>query len=115
MTNLTYDADFRLYVRPETWESDGPDSAFFTGIYTVSLNSLVRIAFVPDVSEVCPPWSEDVLPNGSEYQTCRRYMTGDANGAIGGAYDAGAEAYITFSPGLAMTSRMVVTEGSWRP
>src|SRR2546421_7228955 len=42
------------------------------------------------VSGVTDP--EDVLPNGAEYQTCRRYMTGDANGAIGGAYDAGAEA-----------------------
>src|SRR5439155_1201459 len=42
------------------------------------------------VSGVTDP--EDVLPAGAEYQTCRRYMTGDANGAIGGAYDAGAEA-----------------------
>src|SRR5437773_4193729 len=39
------------------------------------------------VSGVTDP--EDVLPNGAEYQTCRRYMTGDANGAISGAYDAG--------------------------
>src|SRR5438270_11511515 len=44
------------------------------------------------VSGVTDP--EDVLPNGSEYQTCRRYMTGDANGAIGGAYEAGAEAVL---------------------
>ncbi|HEX9546159.1 MAG TPA: M55 family metallopeptidase, partial [Acidimicrobiales bacterium] len=44
------------------------------------------------VSGVTDP--EDVLPNGSEYQTCRRYMTGDANAAIGGAYDAGAEAVL---------------------
>src|SRR5881275_1731292 len=42
------------------------------------------------ISGVTDP--EDVLPAGSEYQTCRRYMTGDANGAIAGAYDAGAEA-----------------------
>jgi D-amino peptidase len=41
------------------------------------------------VSGVTDP--EDVLPNGAEYQTCRRYMTGDANAAIAGAYDAGAE------------------------
>src|SRR6184192_4664479 len=41
------------------------------------------------VSGVTDP--EDVLPNGSEYQTCRRYMTGDANAAIGGAFDAGAD------------------------
>src|SRR5256885_10954368 len=44
------------------------------------------------ISGVTDP--EDVLPNGSEYQTCRRYMTGDANAAIGGAYDAGAEAVL---------------------
>ncbi len=44
------------------------------------------------VSGVTDP--EDVLPNGAEYQTCRRYMTGDANGAISGAYDAGAEAVL---------------------
>src|SRR5216110_3204078 len=44
------------------------------------------------VSGVTDP--EDVLPNGAEYQTCRRYMTGDANGAITGAYDAGAEAVL---------------------
>jgi D-amino peptidase len=44
------------------------------------------------VSGVTDP--EDVLPAGSEYQTCRRYMTGDANAAIGGAYDAGAEAVL---------------------
>src|SRR2546421_1527173 len=40
------------------------------------------------ISGVTDP--EDVLPNGSEYQTCRGYMTGDANAAILGAYDAGA-------------------------
>ena len=44
------------------------------------------------ISGVTDP--EDVLPNGSEYQTCRRYMTSDANAAIGGAYDAGAEAVL---------------------
>src|SRR5256885_14377997 len=44
------------------------------------------------VSGVTDP--EDVLPNGAEYQTCRRYMTGDANGAINGAYDARAEAVL---------------------
>src|SRR3989454_12165297 len=44
------------------------------------------------VSGVTAP--EDVLPAGSESQTCRQYMTGDANGAIGGAYDAGAEAVL---------------------
>ncbi|HYM50254.1 MAG TPA: M55 family metallopeptidase [Candidatus Limnocylindrales bacterium] len=44
------------------------------------------------VSGVTDP--EDVLPNGAEYQTCRRYMTGDANAAVAGAFDAGAEAVL---------------------
>src|SRR5256885_10441093 len=39
-----------------------------------------------------PP--EGTPPAGSEDQTCRRSMTGDANGAIAGAYDAGAEAVL---------------------
>src|SRR2546421_5442089 len=37
---------------------------------------------------------EDALPSGAESQTWRRYMTGDANAAIGGAYDAGAAAVL---------------------
>ncbi|MGH2723682.1 MAG: M55 family metallopeptidase [Actinomycetota bacterium] len=34
---------------------------------------------------------EDVMPQGMEYQRCREFMTGDANAAIAGAFDAGAE------------------------
>jgi D-amino peptidase len=41
------------------------------------------------VSGITDP--EDVLPDGSDYQRGRVFMTGDANAAILGAYDAGAE------------------------
>lgn len=34
---------------------------------------------------------DDVIPFGMEYQRCREFMTGDANAAIAGAFDAGAE------------------------
>lgn len=34
---------------------------------------------------------EDVLPDGADYQRGRMFMTGDANAAILGAYDAGAD------------------------
>src|SRR5438046_10526301 len=57
------------------------------------------------VSGVTDP--EDVLPNGAEYQTCRRYMTGDANGAITGAYDAGAEAGLVDDPHWLMRNLLV--------
>src|SRR2546427_7812828 len=61
------------------------------------------------VSGVTDP--EDVLPAGSEYQTCRRYMTGDANGAIGGAYDAGAEAGLVKDPPPVMRNPLVPHPG----
>ncbi len=41
------------------------------------------------VSGITDP--EDVLPDGADYQRGRVFMTGDANAAILGAYDAGAE------------------------
>jgi hypothetical protein len=71
MTKLTYEADVRVYVRRETWENEGATSQFFVGVYTVALNSHVRIAFVPDVSDVCPPWREDLVPNGAEVSSER--------------------------------------------
>jgi len=41
------------------------------------------------VSAITDP--EDVLPDGADYQRGRVFMTGDANAAILGAYDAGAD------------------------
>lgn len=41
------------------------------------------------VSGVTDP--EDVLPIGAEYQKSREFMTGDANAAVAGAFNAGAE------------------------
>jgi D-amino peptidase len=41
------------------------------------------------VSGITDP--EDVLPDGADYQRGRVFMTGDANAAILGAYDAGAD------------------------
>jgi hypothetical protein len=71
MTKNTYPADFRVYVRPEMWEHEAPESHFFDGIYTVRLNTHVEIPFVPDVSEFCPPWSPDLVPNGEDVATER--------------------------------------------
>ena len=41
------------------------------------------------VSGVTDP--EDVLPDGADYERGRVFMTGDANAAVLGAFDAGAE------------------------
>ena len=66
MTKHNYPEDFRVYVRPEMWEHDAPESQFFARIYTVTLNTHVDLPFVPDVSDVCPPWNADLVPNGEE-------------------------------------------------
>jgi hypothetical protein len=66
MTKLAYDADFRVFVRPEMWERHAPESQYFVGIYTVYLNTHVIISFIPDVSDSCPPWRQDLAPHGEE-------------------------------------------------
>jgi hypothetical protein len=71
MTKRAYDADFWIYVRPETWDVEGPESQFFAGIYTARLNSFVEISFVPDVSDACPPWIPELVPNGGDVSSER--------------------------------------------
>jgi hypothetical protein len=61
MTKLVYDADFRLYVYPEMREYDESERPYFEGIYLVPLNSHAQIYFVPDVSDVCPPWTREAI------------------------------------------------------
>ncbi len=41
---------------------------------------------------------EDVLPDGADYQRGREFMTGDANAAILGAYDGGADEVLVNDP-----------------
>jgi hypothetical protein len=60
-----FDTDFWINIVPEHWEHDDPPARFFERIYTVALNSHVRIAFVPDVSDVCPPWSVELILGGA--------------------------------------------------
>lgn len=51
-----HDYDFRISVQQERWEVDPAESHLYEGIYTVLLNTLVSISFVPDVSRIAPPW-----------------------------------------------------------
>jgi hypothetical protein len=53
-------------VRFEEWEYDPPVSRHFAEIYVASLNTHVKISFVPDVSEACPPWGEGALSDEPE-------------------------------------------------
>jgi hypothetical protein len=58
--------DFPIQVIPETDERDRPDLQQFEGIYQAVLNYTVTVVFVPDVSELAPPWDDSRLPSGVE-------------------------------------------------
>lgn len=47
----------------ETDEVPDSHARIYEGIYTVVLNETVRVAFVPDVSTVAPPWDRRLLPD----------------------------------------------------
>jgi hypothetical protein len=64
MTKVSPRADYPVKVVPEPWEQEPPAAHLYEGIYTVVLNSVVEIVFVPDVGAVAPPWDE--LPDRVE-------------------------------------------------
>jgi hypothetical protein len=72
-------ADYPVGVREESWEqSDSEAARLYEGIYTMTLNYRVDIAFVPDISAMAPPWDGHGLPaNFDEIATVEhaRYAT----------------------------------------
>jgi len=52
--------EYPVGVRPQAWEEDPEVADLFAGIYEVTLNHLVSISFVPDVSEVLPPGTAEL-------------------------------------------------------
>ncbi len=52
-------ADYPIRVLPQEWEEDNP---LYAGIFTVTLNHGVDIAFIPGLREVAPPWDDRLLP-----------------------------------------------------
>jgi len=59
--------DFPIQVIPEADEQEGPDLRQFEGIYRAVLNHTVSVTFVPDVSELAPPWDDSRLPSGVDF------------------------------------------------
>lgn len=55
-------ADYYVQVRRPEWDEDPGAAPLYAGIFQVSLNVLVDVAFVPDVSSVAPPWDFSRLP-----------------------------------------------------
>lgn len=55
-------ADYPVRVRPHSWEADESVADLYTGIYDVTLNHSVTVAFVPDMSSFAPPFDDALLP-----------------------------------------------------
>lgn len=52
-------ADYPVRVLRQEWEEE---NSLYAGIFAVTLNHTVDIAFIPDLSPVAPPWEELRLP-----------------------------------------------------
>lgn len=79
LANVREGAGYRMKISPkinypvqvvaEPEEHDGPDAELYSGIFLVLLNHEVPIYFVPDVSEIAPPWNGRGLPGAGELPT----------------------------------------------
>lgn len=55
-------ADYPIQVYPQSWEEDSLRAPHYQGVYSMVLNYIVEVAFVPDVSAAAPPWGGRQLP-----------------------------------------------------
>jgi hypothetical protein len=65
MVKVGPSANYLVQVAPYAWDNDDlePDEVpLYDGIYAVVLQFLVSVAFIPDVSDVAPPWTDAALP-----------------------------------------------------
>ncbi|MFI1916114.1 hypothetical protein [Nocardia sp. NPDC020380] len=63
------DRDFRIHVERLSWSVDVDNPELFDRVYILVLNSRIEIRFVPDVSEIAPPWSYSGLRNDDPIAT----------------------------------------------
>jgi hypothetical protein len=61
MVKVGPSANYRVRVRPYVWDDPGRPE-LVEGIIDLSLQLYVSITFVPDVSDLAPPWTGDGLP-----------------------------------------------------
>ncbi|ROO62080.1 hypothetical protein EDC02_4049 [Micromonospora sp. Llam0] len=54
-------ANFYVRVRRREWEEEPPASPVYNGMFTVTLNFTVPVAFVPEIASA-PPWTDASLP-----------------------------------------------------
>lgn len=56
-------ADYPVGVRPREWEEPPGAAPHYAGVVDVSLNGMVTVTFVPDVSAWAPPFDAATLPD----------------------------------------------------
>jgi hypothetical protein len=56
-------SDYPVRVRPRVWDEPEPAAPHYAGVYDVTLNSLVDIAFVPHLTTPGPPFDPRALPD----------------------------------------------------
>lgn len=55
-------ADYPVGVRPRSWEESETVAELHEGIFDVTLNRVVDVVFVPDLSAIAPPFDDSLLP-----------------------------------------------------
>jgi hypothetical protein len=55
-------ADYPIQVYPQSWEEGSLRAPLYQGVFSMVLNYVVEVAFVPDVSAAAPPWVGRELP-----------------------------------------------------
>lgn len=58
---VTPTADYPVQVLRQAWEEEPAVAHLYTDAFAVSLNYLVKVAFIPDVSTLAPPWEANTL------------------------------------------------------
>jgi hypothetical protein len=57
-----FSANYNVRIRACEWDEPPERAPLYTGMYTFDLNQVVSVLFVPDLTDVGPPWSPAGLP-----------------------------------------------------
>ncbi len=95
---IGFPPNYYVQVFPDSWDQDPEVAELYEGIITLSLNLVLPVRFVPDVSASAPPWRPDLLDDDSpafttprqarEYQVLTSAFSVTPNPALAGQVEA---------------------------
>lgn len=62
---IGFPPNYYVQVFPDSWDQYAEQADLYEGIITFSLNLVLSVRFIPDVSASAPPWRLDLLPEDS--------------------------------------------------